>query len=173
MSTAFSSKTSVLNADGNYTFRGEIFAGMLDKKWDVHAPTSITPVTDIARSAQGIATGITSLVIGVGLRALVGIGAFGFNTGVYAQINFAATIVKQSDIVLTHCRSGTINATLESGVGYSLPSAIMKLVNIFVRALTGSEISTSGTLLKGPSYPLFHGRQMFQEVVLGCNPGGT
>jgi hypothetical protein len=171
LDTAFSAKQSILKGDGDYTFGGTVFAGLRDGHAVLDKPTFSKAVTDIGQSIGGISVGINSMVIGFSVRAMVGIGAFGFNTGVYAGVDFTGTVLKQSDIVMSACKMGGMNAMIDSGVGYSLSAPIMKAVNIFVKWLTGKEIPTHGTLWPGPSGWLF---QLTTEIPTGCaTPKGT
>jgi len=52
---------------------------------------------------------------------MIGIGAFGFNTGVFVGVDFSGSVLKQSDIVMAKCRAGYVKGFLDSGVGYQLP----------------------------------------------------
>jgi hypothetical protein len=165
LNTGFSAKQSLLKGDGDYKFGGKIFAGLRDGNAVLEKPTDFSAVTDIGKSIDGISVGINSLVISFSVRALVGIGAFGFNTGVYAGVDFSGTVLKQSDVVLSACKMGGMNAMIDSGVGYSLSAPIMKAVNVFVKWLTGKELPTSGTLWRGPSGWLFN---LTTEVPTGC-----
>jgi hypothetical protein len=125
----------------------------------------------MGRSIQGISVGINSLAMAASIRAMVGIGAFGFNTGVYIGMRFDGTLLRQSDIALP-CREATIGVFLDSGVGYSLPGFFVDVLNKLLSAFTKYQIDRVGTLLKGPSKDLFHG---YTEIPAACaspNKGG-
>jgi hypothetical protein len=87
---------------------------------------------------------------------MVGIGAFGFNTGVFVGMRFDGTLLRAPDIALP-CKQGTIEVYIDSGVGYSLPGFFIDVLNKLLSAFTSYQIEKAGTLLKGPSYRLFHG----------------
>jgi hypothetical protein len=59
----------------------------------------------MGRSIQGVSVGINSLVLGASIRAMVGIGAFGFNTGVFIGMRFDGTILRAPDIGFP-CKTG-------------------------------------------------------------------
>ena len=156
VSTGFSAKTSVLNAEGNYSFGGGVNAGYWQGSWRVSTPTDLKADTDLGNSTEGISVGINSLVMGFSVRTMVGIGAFGFSTGVYAGIRFTGTMLRAPDIGFA-CRQGTIEAFIDSGVGYQLPAVITDAINFFLSPFTSHKIDRAGSILRGPSLRLFHG----------------
>jgi hypothetical protein len=156
VSTGFSAKTSVLNAEGNYSFGGGVNAGYWQGGWRVTTPTDIKAETDLGNTAEGISVGINSLVMGFSVRTMVGIGAFGFSTGVYAGIRFTGTMLL-APVIGFPCRQGTIEAFIDSGVGYQIPGVITDAINFFLSPFTSTKIDRAGSILKGPSLRLFHG----------------
>ena len=157
VSSAFSAKQSVLTAQGDYTYTGGLWAGYKSVGgWQFNPVSEVTAQTDMGRSIQGVSVGINSLVIASSIRAMVGIGAFGFNTGVYIGMRFDGTLLRASDIALP-CKKATIEVFMDSGVGYSLPGFVVDLVNKLLSAFTPYQIDRVGTILKGPSGGLFHG----------------
>jgi hypothetical protein len=162
--SGFSAKQSVLNAEGNYGFGGGVWAGYNMGQWYATTPTKISAMTDLGKSVEGISVGINSFVMSFSLRALVGIGAFGFNTGVYVGLRFTGTALI-APTTAWPCKQGTIEAMLDTGVGYSLPGWVTDAINFFLKPLTGHEIESAGSLLKMPSFGLFHGNT---QVPGGC-----
>lgn len=156
VNSGFSAKQSVIQAEGLYTFKGGLWAGYDHGIWSVSEATDLKAQTDLGRSAQGVSMGINSLVVAASVRAMVGIGAFGFNTGVYVGARFAGTILRAADQTWP-CRQGTAEFYLDSGVGYSLSGFVVDVLNTFLSAFTKYQIDKAGTLLKGPSKLLFHG----------------
>jgi hypothetical protein len=172
VNTGFSAKQSILTAEGDYTYTGGLWAGYKKNGgWQVTSATNLAARTDMGRSIQGISVGINSLAMAASIRAMVGIGAFGFNTGVYIGMRFDGTLLRQADIALP-CREATIGVFLDSGVGYSLPGFFVDVLNKLLSAFTKYQIDRVGTLLKGPSKDLFHG---YTEIPAACasqNKGG-
>ena len=152
--TAFSAKTSVLNAEGEYSFGAGIEAGYWAHDWRLNVPTSAQIITDIGSSTEGISVGINSAVMGFDVRTMIGIGAFGFNTGVYAGLRFAGTVLRSPDIGFP-CKQGTIQAFIDTGVGYSLPGWATDAINFFIAPFTRAKVERVGSFLKGPSKELF------------------
>ena len=56
--------------------------------------------------------GISALAIGIKAEPMIGIGAFGFNTGVYVSISYGGSVLRQSDVAMTHCRSGYMHGVI-------------------------------------------------------------
>ena len=169
--TGFSAKTSVLNAEGDYSFGGGISAGYWGNQWQVTRASDVKANTDLGKTAEGISVGINSLVMGFDVRTMIGIGAFGFSTGVYAGLRFAGTVLRAPDIGFP-CRQGTIEAFIDSGVGYSLPGWITDAINFFLSPFTSHKISRAGSLMKGPSFGLFHGNTQIPSNCATPKGGG-
>ena len=165
LNTGFSAKNSILNAEGDYGFDGGIKAGIENGKWAVHIPLEPTKKVDIGDSVEGISVGINSLLMGASLRAMVGLGAGGFGTGVYATLIFTGTMLRAPDIA-AQCRQGTIQATLYSGVGYSIPKWATDAINYVLSFVTTVRVDQVGSIVQSGPYELFHGKT---EVPGGCS----
>jgi hypothetical protein len=165
LNTGYSAKNSILNAEGDYGFDGGIKAGIEGGKWAVHIPLQPTKKVDIGGTIEGISVGINSLVMGAELRAMVGLGAGGFGTGVYATLIFTGTMLRAPDIALA-CRQGTIEVTLYAGVGYSIPKWATEAINYVLSFVTSVRVDQVGSIVESGPYPLFHGKT---EVPGGCS----
>jgi hypothetical protein len=164
ISTGFSAKTSILNSTGDYNFNGGISAGLYNGSWYLSHPTSVTAQTDIARDIKGISVGINSLVMSAMVRTMAGLGALGFNTGVYVQVRFTGTVLRAPDIGFP-CGAGTIAAFLDSGVGYAIPEWVTQAINLFLSLVTDFRIDRAGSFLEATPQRLFHGDT---EIPSGC-----
>ena len=154
LNTGFSARTSKLTARGYYTFGGGIWAGLKDKRWSVSGTKDMKVVTDIGQTTAGISVGINSLVLAAGIRVMVGIGAFGFNTGVFAEVQFDGTMLRAPDEAFP-CRQGTIETFLYYGIGYSLPKLLVDVLNAVLK-LFHYEIQRVGTIASSKPVRLFH-----------------
>ncbi len=157
INSGFSAKQSKLVAEGDYTYTGGLWAGY--KKvggWQFNPVSDVQARTDMGRSIQGVSVGINSLVLAASIRAMVGIGAFGFNTGVYIGMRFDGTLLRAPDIALP-CRQATIEVFMDSGVGYSLPGFVVDVINDILSLFTKYQMDRVGTILKGPADRLYHG----------------
>jgi hypothetical protein len=157
LNTGYSARTSTLSATGDYSVTGQLFVG-----WQKNGPgidPKLTPKaeTDLGRTLEGTSVGINSMALGFMVQPMIGIGAFGFNTGVYVGLDFGGSVVKQSSVALVDCRAGYINAQVYSGVGYQLSGPFVKFVNTVLSAFTRYRLDESGTLIKGPHAEIMHG----------------
>jgi hypothetical protein len=173
VNSGFSAKQSILTAEGDYTYTGGLWAGYKDKGgWQLNPVSDVKARTDMGRSIQGVSVGINSLVMAASIRAMVGIGAFGFNTGVFIGMRFDGTLLRAPDIAIA-CKQATIEVYLDSGVGYSLPGFVVDVINKLLSLFTKYQIDRVGTLLKGPSKGLFHGITQIPAACATPKQGGS
>jgi hypothetical protein len=165
LNSGFSAKTSVMVAEGEYRFSGGIWAGRAGGAWTYAAPTNITPVTNLGGSLAGVSLGINSFTLSFGIRSTVGIGAFGFNTGVFAQVRFGGGLVLTPNQTF-QCRQATIETFLDTGLGWAIPQWAANVINLFLKAVSAHPIDAVGTLVNGPTTRMFHG---FDQIPTGCS----
>ena len=165
--TGFSAKNASLDAEGDYTFGGGLWAGYKkDGGWQASTSGSVDAVKDLGVTTTGLSVGINSLTMAAGVRAMVGIGAFGFNTGVYGELRFGGSILRAPDTAWA-CRQGTIEGNFDSGVGYSLPPAITDVINALLAFFTSYQLDRVGDILKlKPSHSLF--KPINTQIPPGC-----
>ena len=168
LETGFSAKTSKLSAEGIYTFGGGLWAGMKNYQWSVSAAGHPQAEKDLGVTTTGISVGINSLVVAGSIRAMVGIGAFGFSTGVFVQIIFNGTILRAPDIAFP-CRQGTVGASLYYGIGYSLPHIFVEIVNQLLSLFTSYRLDEQGTIASSKAADLFHG---ITQIPANCASSG-
>jgi hypothetical protein len=163
--TRFSAKNASLSADGDYTFGGGLWAGYKKEGgWQVSTAGYVHANKDLGVTTTGLSVGINSLTMAAGVRAMVGIGAFGFNTGVYGGLRFGGSILRAPDIAWA-CRQGTIQANFDSGVGYSLPPGVSDAINWFLSFFTSYKLDRVGSILTADPRSLFHG---ITQIPAGC-----
>jgi hypothetical protein len=131
----------------------------------VATPKNITEVTNLGRSVAGISVGINSFALSFGIRSTVGVGAFGFNAGVFAQVRFGGGLLLAPNTALP-CRQANIDTFLDTGVGYQTPQWASSAINFFLGAIGAHPIDPVGTLATGPTTRLFHG---FDQIPTGCS----
>jgi hypothetical protein len=165
VNTGFSAKNASLDAEGDYTFGGGLWAGYKKNGgWQVSTSKQVSAAKDLGVTTKGLSVGINSLVVAASERVMVGIGAFGFNTGVYGGLRFGATIL-DAPTTGWACRQGTIEAHFDSGVGYSLPPGISEIINALLKFFTSYQLDRVGTILTGPTEGIFHG---ITQIPAGC-----
>jgi hypothetical protein len=172
VNSGFSAKQSVLTAEGVYNYKGGLWAGYKGGKWTATDAIELQAKTDMGYSIQGISVGINSLVMACSIRAMVGIGAFGFNTGVYVGLRFDGTILRAPDEAFP-CQQATIEVYIDAGVGYSLPGFVVKVINDLLSLFTSYQIDRVGSILEFPSKRLFHGNTQIPASCATPKQGGS
>lgn len=141
--TAFSS-TGVLRARGNYSLNGGLTVGYRNGSFSVGGPTGLKTKESLLDSTGGVAMGVSGLVLVHQVKVMVGIGAFGFNTGPYVAMNSSVAVSRGSDIGIVTCKAATLNMVMLAGVGYMMPQGVAGAVNFILRKLNLGEIQRSG-----------------------------
>ena len=151
LETAFSAKTSVLHASGDFTAAGALSMSYVHGRWDV-PPLQMTLKQNLADAVSGVSVGINSLVFAITQRLMVGVGGLGFAAGPYVSLTTNTTALKQSSITLVDCRQGTFGMQLSGGIGFSMPKVVAKVINFFLSLVHVAPVPASGTIvaLKNP-----------------------
>lgn len=147
LDTAFSAKTSVLQARADYSAGGELAVGYIDNKWGASG-MKMDLKHNLADSVSGISVGINSLVFGVNQTLMVGLGAFGFSTGPYVALVSTITATDQSSIAMRPCTQGTFNMNVYAGIGWSMPQVVTSIVNFFLNLVHVKPIPASGDVAR-------------------------
>ncbi|HEX6808627.1 MAG TPA: hypothetical protein VF118_11605 [Gemmatimonadaceae bacterium] len=145
VNSGISAQSTKITAEGEYNFGGRIWAGRAGGKWSLATPAEPTTVTDLTQSLSNISVGISSFAMAFSIRALVGIGAFGFNAGVYAAVRFGGSILG-SPTEAFPCRQATLGVFLDSGIGWQTPGFVATAINFFLKPLTGHAIDAAGDI---------------------------
>lgn len=160
VNSGFSAKSTIMVAEGEYNFGGKIWAGRAGGRWSIATPAEPTTVTDLTESLSNVSVGITSFTMAFAIRALVGLGAFGFNTGVYASVRFGGSLLASPTEGFS-CRQATLGVFLDSGIGWQTPGWVATAINFFLKPLTGHAIDAVGDLTAAKPANLFnYGRQI-------------
>jgi len=153
--TGFSAKTSTLTAHARYSLTGDLFIGKEDGSPPVKATITPKADVDLGNTLDGVSVGINSMNITFMVQPMVGIGAFGFSTGVYVALTFGGDVVKQSSIALP-CKEGFMRVSMDSGVGYQLAGPFVAFVNTILSSFTKYRLEKNGTLIPGPHADLMN-----------------
>jgi len=155
VNSGFSAKSTIMVAEGEYNFGGRIWAGRAGGHWSIAAPGSPTIVKDLTESIGNVSLGITSFAMAFSIRALIGIGAFGFNAGVYAAIRFGGSLLGSPSEAFS-CRQGTLDVFLDSGIGWQTPGWVSAAINFFLKPVTGHAIDAVGDITAAKPASIFH-----------------
>jgi hypothetical protein len=160
--TNFAAKTSTLTSSGSWKMNGTLFAGYQSGSESHEVPPSQED-SKLIGNISGVSLGTNRIGVGMRISPMIGLGGFGFMTGVYLGVSFTADVAKSgSETFDCHVASG--GASIDSGVGYRLPSALVDLLNEILK-LFKYRIDKNGTLIKGWGGDLF---KINQDVPPSC-----
>jgi hypothetical protein len=162
--TNFSAKTSTLTTSGSWNLNGTLFAGFKGGNKDHEIPTASTS-SSLAQNVSGASLGINRIGGAINVRPMIGLGGFGFTTGVYLGITFTGDVVKQASQARVDCHGASGSATIDSGAGYQLPGPFVDIVNVILSAFSKYRMDKEGTLKSGWGGPLF---QINEDIPAGC-----
>ena len=167
--TKFAAKSSVLTSSGSWNLDGTLFVGKKGGK-DSSAIPDVKNTSSLAANVSGVSVGINTIGGGVKIRPMIGLGAFGFMTGVFMGVTFSAEVGKQASEARMDCHVANGSATIDSGVGYKMPAAFAKLINGILSIFTKYRMDQQGTLIQGWGGPLFN---RYENIPEGCSPAGA
>jgi hypothetical protein len=133
--TALGVRNSTLTAVGDYTFGGEFKIGYAGKKWGLFGPTGFSARQSMLQSAGGISIAASGLDLSHQVKAVFGVGAFGFATGPYFGFNSTVGIFKGSDLGMVPCKEATLIVGMSGGIGYLIPRPVTDAINFVLGAL--------------------------------------
>ncbi len=162
--TTFSAKSSTITSKGEWLLNGKLFAGYRDHRLSFDLP-KMTPTTSLVEHVTGVSVGINRVGGTVNIRPMIGLGGFGFNTGVYLGISFGGHIIKQASIARGDCHGADASAAYDSGVGYQLSGPLRVFINTVLSLFTTYQIEKDHSLIRGPNGPLF---KTDEDVPKGC-----
>ena len=160
--TNFAAKTSTLTSSGSWKLNGTLFAGYKDGSKSHETPPTQED-SPLLGHISGVSLGINRIGVGMRIAPMIGLGGFGFTTGVYLGVTFTADIAK-SGAEMFDCHVASGGASVDSGVGYRLPAGLVYLVNKILK-LFKYQIDQQGTIIKGWGGELF---KINQDSPRGC-----
>jgi hypothetical protein len=133
--TALGVRNSTLTAEGDYTFAGDFKIGYAGKKWGLFGPTGFSARQSMLQSAGGVSIGASGLDLSHQVKAVFGLGAFGFATGPYFGFNSTIGVFKGSDLGMIPCKEATLIVGMSGGIGYLIPRPVADAINFVLGAL--------------------------------------
>ena len=167
--TKFQAKSSVLTSSGSWTLDGTLFVGKKGGE-DSSAVPPVKNTSSLAANVSGISVGINTVGGAVKIRPMIGLGGFGFMTGVFMGVSFTAEVGKQASEAMLDCHVAEGLGTIDSGVGYKVPAAFAKLINGVLSLFTKYRMDQEGTLIQGWGGKLF---DRYENIPQGCSPAGA
>jgi hypothetical protein len=150
--------TAVLDAVGKvdlgatigFAYRNGSFSNLTSAKLDSAASL---------RGTNSVAVGLSYAAFDYTIRFTVGLGYLGFVAGVFLEIaaHILAAVgpplgfnpLPDAEAPIEACKSIQSDVFVDYGVGYTIPSAVAKLVNFFMAAFQAAPIPTHGGLSHG------------------------
>jgi hypothetical protein len=162
--TKFAAKTSTLTSSGSFGMNGTLFAGYKSGA-ESHEIPKAKATSSFAENVSGASVGINTVGAGIKVEPMIGLGGFGFMTGVYLGVTFTGDIGKQASQALVDCHVASGSAVIESGVGYQLPGWLVDAVNGILAQFSKYQIQKEGKLIPGWGGPLF---QVKEDIPTSC-----
>jgi hypothetical protein len=162
--TTFAAKTSTLTSSGSWSMNGTLFAGYKSGAKSHETPPA-KATSSLAQNVSGASVGINTVGGGIKVTPMVGIGGFGFMTGVFLGVTFTGDVVKQASEAMVDCHGASGSATVASGVGYQLPGPFVDFINTVLSLFTQYRMDKSGELIKGWGGELF---KINEDIPTGC-----
>ncbi len=144
--TAFSAKDGNISAAGEFGFTGALGFGYENGSFGAQGPQGFRVKNSLTDSIRGISVGVNGLLLAYQARFHVGIGAFGFTTGLYVGLtaSVGVTVGSAAGAPIELCRGANLNLWVDYGIGYTIPRAIVDVINIFLRTFDARPIEGSG-----------------------------
>ena len=134
--TAFSAKNSTLEAFGAWDTEGPLSYSRATGAVEVVWPT-ITPNPNILDSLKSISVGTNGVVFATSIRMMLGLGAFSFNAGPYAQLVTSVSLATGSSIgfagAAMQCRQATVTVQGSFGAGLAVSDTVAKGLNAYFK----------------------------------------
>jgi hypothetical protein len=162
--TKFAAKTSTLTSSGSWGMNGKLFAGYKSGEKSHQTPAA-KATSSLAENISGASVGINTVGGAINVRPMIGLGGFGFMTGVYLGVTFTGDIAKQASEARVDCHVASGSASIDSGVGYQLPGPVVDFVNTLLSLFTTYRMDKEGDFKKGWGGPLF---KIDEDIPTNC-----
>ena len=162
--TTFAAKTSTLTSSGSWSMNGTLFAGYKNGQQS-HQTPPVKVTSSLAENVSGASLGINTVGGGINVRPMIGLGGFGFMTGVFLGVTFTGDIVKQASEAMVDCHGASGSASVNSGVGYQLPGPFVDFVNSILSLFTTYRMDKEKDFIKGWGGQLF---KINVDIPKGC-----
>jgi hypothetical protein len=165
--TAFTAKNSTLLGRGSYSLSGALSGSTAGGSGAATAP-AVAPQKSLLASLTGASIGVNGIVVTWHVRAVLGVGIPAFFVGPHAGFTFSVGATRGSDIGLLVCRMLSVDAAVNTGVGFK---AELSSVELFKRGLEGLGLKTPEGLkldsdLIDYSKPVYHRVDVYPDIKL-------
>ena len=166
--TAFGAQNGNITAAGEFSFEGAIGFGYANGSFGTQVPQGLQMRSSLTESVNGISMGVNGLVVAYQARFHVGIGAFGFTTGLYAGLtaSVGVTVGSAAGSPIAVCRGASLNLFASFGIGYTMPAPVAEVINFFLKTFRAKPIQRSGG--RGVSVPVFKRNDLIPKDTQLC-----
>lgn len=144
--TAFSSEDGNIKAAGEWSLSGSLGFGYVNGSFQGPSLAEFTTRNSILDSVTGVSVGVTGIIVSYQAAFRIGLGAFGFTAGLYLKmtVTVGLTVGSALGAPLTLCRGAQLGIWADYGVGYRIPSGLVKAINAFLELINVSPIDREG-----------------------------
>lgn len=135
--TAFGAKLGTIKGGGEFSLAGKIGFGWVNGAFGPRVTQNFQRKVSLLDSLEGVPVGVMGLLIKHGVKFTVGISAFVFKAGIYAELDIAygQTLGSALGAPYAHCRGVGIGVSVTFGIGYSILEPVVKVINKFLSLL--------------------------------------
>lgn len=146
LQTDFHAKDGNIHATGEWSFSGGLGFQYHRPYWAFDAPHTLVKKKSILDSLQGISIGVNGMSASYDVKVTVGIGAWGLTIGPYFGLHVSVGVARGSaaGAPIAECNSATVAIYAKYGVGFTLPKALVRVINFILEKLDQKPIKESG-----------------------------
>jgi hypothetical protein len=179
VTTAFGAKVGTVKGSGEFSLAGSIGFGYANGSFGPRVTPDVKRRSSLINSLTGVPVGVMGLLIRHGVRFTVGINAFVFKAGIYAELatSYGMTLGSALGAAYAHCRGVGLGVRVNFGIGYSILEPVVKVINKFLSLLKAINVPAVPQIkaesgLKWP-HRLYGNEEVIPDVaVCGHAPGG-
>ena len=141
---------AAFHTKGGYRVSGDLGFGYRNGSPSVIGTTLAVddPMTANTR-VLGVASGV--ITVGWSLKVSIGVGVLGFSAGVWYALDVGLSVVADGLSLTAGCVRDALLVTGRYGVGWTVPRAVVAVLNFFLRAVQAHTITATGGFAWGPS----------------------
>lgn len=178
--TAFSARNGNIKAKASNSIGGTVAFGYRGGQWGTRTPPPPTVQTSLLDSIKGVSVGVNGIVVASTTTFTLGIGAFGFTTGlnlgfvVSTGMTVGASLDRMAplwnvDGTAIKCRGANLNIDATYQVGYTLPSVVVKVINFLMKPFGIKPVPRTGGIPSPPGRAHVYRADQYEPA--GCRPG--
>ncbi len=174
--TVFGAKLGTIKGGGEFSLAGKIGFGWVNGSFGPRVTEDFQRKASLLNSLEGVPVGVMGLLIKHGVKFTVGISAFVFKAGIYAELDIAygQTLGSALGASYAHCRGVGIGVSITFGIGYSILEPVVKVINKFLSLLKAISVPSipqikaeSGMSWK---HDVYHNEEVIPDAAICGHP---